>query len=249
MRIDWTDASLLPALQNGSFSCRTHYIPGLINTFGPNFDAVVSPRLTDANYLGNDVWRNEYTVVVRTRATWNYALYPFDTQTFEYNFAFSRADHRFGSYGVTVVNSYRYWTALTTTAEQSDFLLSEEWSLPDDGLVTVWEIDQLAIRVKIERDPTVYMIKSMLLDVLVVVAGLAAMQLNPMLPPFFGARTGTLMTAMLMTINKSASRVARGRTSRHTGRTIRDACGLTTPAAPLRAGARRDLGFGRLGYM
>ena len=233
----WTDTSLLPALRDGSFSCRTHYIPGLTNSYGPRFAAVVSRDLSDVVYLGNGRWQNQITVVVNTQAIWSYGLYPFDQQTFKYQFFFSRGDHFFERCDSAVVDSFGHWTQLTTTAKQSGFLLSQEWGLHGDGFST----DLIGFRpdanygcemeVKIDRNPTVYIIKSMLLDVLVVIAGLAATQLNPMLPPFFGARTGTLMTAMLMTINKSAPRVVRGGASSSREHHQQRVQCLTTPPA------------------
>ena len=142
-------------------------------------------------------------------------------------YTFQRPDFNWANCGplsnfnvLDTVSDPVWWRPLTELDERSNFLLPQEWVLPEKWL-QVERLDwngagQCKIKISIERNPTIYLMKNTLLDVLVVLAGLAATQLNPMMPPFLGARIGTLMTSMLMTINKSA---------------------------------RRDLGFGRLGYM
>ena len=208
--MSWTDASLLPSLLNGTFSCATHYIPGLLNSYGPRFAAIRSPRTSDVQYQGGDRWYNDMTVVVNTEATWNYALYPYDKQSFDYSFGFSKGNFYFGSCDVAVHNSYASWHELVSTSDRSDFLLSQEWTLPDDGLTAntiEFPLNGLAshcsVRVKINRNPTVYIIKELMLEVLAVLAGLASQQLGGASLDFFAARAAGLITAMLMIINKS----------------------------------------------
>ena len=109
--------------------------------------------------------------------------------------------------------------------DEDDYLVNQEWHLVHE--VDADRMPWLALNsrdgrtrcdmtIHLKRNPFVYLIKQASLDILIVITGLGAMNLNPALPPFFGARTSILMTSMLMTINKSV---------------------------------RKDLGFGRLGYM
>eukprot|EP01052_Picozoa_sp_SAG31_P015282 SAG31_NODE_978_length_10615_cov_4.488208_7_plen_325_part_00 len=60
--------------------------------------------------------------------------------------------------------------------------------------------------IHVKRKPVMFMVKELSVDFLVAFAGLLALFIDFTIPPQLGGRSGVLMTAMLMTINKAVKR-------------------------------------------
>ena len=179
-----------------------------------------------------DHWQMEFSSKIVAVEMWKYTMYPFDQQHLSIHLSFTRGDALFAdcehhdNYKIVDRNSMasemptgvdfgidEYGIAHHENEEQARFLLADEWILPPDWLQLA---DYFAahgaagyrcdMTIALHRNPVIHMVKDTSLDILVVVAGLAASFMNPKNPPYFGARLGTTMTAMLMSINKSVRR-------------------------------------------
>ena len=185
------------------------------------------PSYIGAEYrsLSANLWVMEFRITFVEREKWRYFAYPNDPQHITANLIMKNPELRFANCmpdAFYVVDSNGEYprlfeansTSLREISDMRDILLEDEWNLdtpwllaydqypPDSPLQGV----NCLFEVHLQRNPLVYIVKSMTLDILIVVAGIAAILINPSVPPQMGARLGLMMTSMLMTINKSARR-------------------------------------------
>ena len=66
--------------------------------------------------------------------------------------------------------------------------------------------DTCVIKIRMRRNPTVYILKAFLPDLIVMCIGMASLFINPQIPPLFGGRCSILIISMLITMNGSLNR-------------------------------------------
>ena len=66
--------------------------------------------------------------------------------------------------------------------------------------------DTCVVKMRLRRNPTVYILKAFLPDLIVMCIGMASLFINPQIPPLFGGRCSILIISMLITMNGSLNR-------------------------------------------
>lgn len=182
-----------------------------------------------ARTLPMGTWALSYRFKVTSRMKWVYYTFPFDPQNVVINFWMKNPELRVSkchasSVWVTDTRTFANYRANTTDPlsleSMRSAILPQEWWLDQGDAVKPMESWLIAAEpdplmpagiacmttIRLRRNPMVYIVKSLTLDILIVIAGITAVLINPSVPPQMGARCGLMMTAMLMTINKSARR-------------------------------------------
>ena len=225
------DQLLFPSLVqqvNGDF--RTLAPDGRVSLqVGPSGPMYVGNRVRS---LPAGLWVCEYRVRVTTRMGWHYESYPFDQQNVTAFLFVKHPELRVANWGPAAFSTFSFDTNTAHRANATDraavdaaraFLLPQQWDLDighsgrepwllaadphtNTPAMAAWLGTTCPFTIRLRRNPMVYIVKSIVLDVLIVIAGISAILINPAVPPQLGARLGLMMTSMLMTINKSARR-------------------------------------------
>lgn len=185
-------------------------------------------------------WCMSFLTEVETIVEWNYDRYPFDTQSFVVHMTLDQPESHF--VGCENPSNYGFYrNGLLLKGSEADkveevrkYLVDEEWSLPSDwvtarvldfttgeplqnGTGSVMKPQQCNVKFHLRRNPTVFLVKSMVLDILIELAGIAATFIDPRFPPHFAARCTIIVTCMLMAANKMGSRTELSEASARVG--------------------------------
>jgi len=110
-----------------------------------------------------------------------------------------------GFLDTTQLSGYSVEAMATLLPASGDWLFSEK--APQ---VKLEQLDGAAetcsIRINIRRNPTVYLLKAFIPDMIIVTIGMLSLFINPAIPPLFGGRCSILIIAMLITMNSSLNR-------------------------------------------
>mmetsp|Transcript_59090 Transcript_59090/g.97793 ORF Transcript_59090/g.97793 Transcript_59090/m.97793 type:complete len:718 (+) Transcript_59090:79-2232(+) len=211
--LSWSDNALL----DPSASCASLWLPEMV-------PAVKNPR--ESSLLGAQFVLGEgpnVTMHASHRFTfsqdWNHVTYPFDTQTTVFSLkVVPSADlttcadvyHEIRAHKGQLLHST---SSFILARDDRSTIHSAHMPAPpssnanhQSSLASMPRVDLCEIRIKLERQPLVFTVTSLMPEAIIVTAGLLAIHLDPKVPPLLSGRCSLLAVGILIIINKSSTR-------------------------------------------